>query len=142
MLRIVYVIFRDQDKLLFYVNNYINWDEFNQLYNLDWIKKNIKNADTVACKFRPALTRVTNYRLKVAREEGQKREEMMERGKTEAMAAKCWKARGEIGFSSEKKRNYKSDTRDKIDSNQANDEYPLPNWEIIKGKLQVANKIV
>ena len=30
-----HVIFRNQDKVVFYVNNYIDWDQFNQLYNLD-----------------------------------------------------------------------------------------------------------
>ena len=26
---------KDQDKFVFYVNNYINWDQFNQLYDLN-----------------------------------------------------------------------------------------------------------
>ena len=26
---------RDQDKFVFYVNNHINWDQFNKLYDLD-----------------------------------------------------------------------------------------------------------
>ncbi len=28
-----YVVSRDQDKVMFYVNNYIDWDQFNQLYD-------------------------------------------------------------------------------------------------------------
>ena len=30
-----HIVFKDQNKLVFYINNYINWDQFNQLYNLD-----------------------------------------------------------------------------------------------------------
>ena len=35
VLYIAYVVLRDQNKFLFYVNNYIDWDQFNQLYNPD-----------------------------------------------------------------------------------------------------------
>ena len=31
--RSAYVVLRNQDKVEFYVNNYINWDQFNQLYD-------------------------------------------------------------------------------------------------------------
>ncbi len=30
-----HVVSRDQDKVVFYVNNYIDWDQFNQLYDPD-----------------------------------------------------------------------------------------------------------
>ena len=30
-----HMVSRDQDKFVFYVKNYINWDQFNQLYNPD-----------------------------------------------------------------------------------------------------------
>lgn len=39
--------------------------------------------------------------------------------------AKCLKARRKISSSSEKKKNYKSDTKDKTDLDQANDKYLL-----------------
>ena len=32
VLRSAHVVPRDQDKFVFYVNNYIDWDQFNQLY--------------------------------------------------------------------------------------------------------------
>lgn len=35
VLRNGHVIPRDQDKLVFYVNNYIDWNQFNGLYNPD-----------------------------------------------------------------------------------------------------------
>ena len=28
-----YIIPRNQDKFVFYINNYIDWNQFNQLYN-------------------------------------------------------------------------------------------------------------
>ena len=67
VLRSVHIVSKDQNKFVFYVNNYINWDQFNQLDDLDWIKKGIKNADAVAYKLGPALTKATNERLEVAR---------------------------------------------------------------------------
>ena len=30
-----HVVPRNQDKVVFYVNNYIDWDQFNQLYDPD-----------------------------------------------------------------------------------------------------------
>ena len=35
VLRNAHIVPRDQDKIVFYVNNYINWDRFNQLYDSD-----------------------------------------------------------------------------------------------------------
>ena len=53
---------RDQDKFVFYVNNYIDWDQFNQLYDPDWMEKGIRNADVVARKLGPASSKATNDR--------------------------------------------------------------------------------
>ena len=54
---------------MFYVNNYIDWNQFNQLYNLDWMEKSIQNADVVTCKLGPALIRAINHKLEVAKED-------------------------------------------------------------------------
>ena len=83
-----HLVSRDQNKFVFYVNNYINWDWFNKLYDSDWIKKDIRNIDAVARKLRLASTTAINNTLEAAKEERQKREEIMERQKVEAMAAK------------------------------------------------------
>ena len=64
---------------VFYINNYIDWDQFNQLYDPDWMDKGIKNADAVSHKLGPALTRATNNRLEVAGKNRQKREEIIKR---------------------------------------------------------------
>ena len=60
---------RNQDKFVFYINNYIDWDQFNQLYNSDWMEKSIRNANIIARKLRPTSTRVINESLEVARKE-------------------------------------------------------------------------
>ena len=83
------------------------------------MEKSIQNADTVARKLGPALIRAINYRLEVAREEQQKKKEMMERQKTETMAARRQRARGKISLSSKEEENYESDTGDETDSDQA-----------------------
>ena len=49
----------------------------------------------------------------------------MEKRKTEAMAAKCRRARGTISLSSKEKENYKSDTEDEMDPDQAGDDKNL-----------------
>ena len=58
------------------------------------------------------------------------------------MAAKCQKTKEEISLSSKKKESYKSDTRDEIDLDQANDQYPLQLQEAKERKQQAANKVV
>lgn len=81
------------------------------------------------------MTRTINQRLEIARKKGQKKEKMMEKRKIKAMAAKRQRAKKRISLSNKKKRNYESDTGDKTDLDQANNEYLLPIWEVIGGKL-------
>lgn len=123
--RSAHVVPRDQDKFVFYVNNYIDWDYFNQLYDPDCMEKSIQNADAVVLKLRLASTNATNHRLEVAKEEQHKREGIMEIRKIEAMATKCCRNRGRISLSSREERNYVNDTGDNTDPEQANDKYPL-----------------
>ncbi len=125
-----HMIPRDQDKVIFYINNYINWDQYNQLYDPDWIEKGIKNVDAVAYKLGLALPRAINQRLEVAREEKRKKEEIVKRWKTEAMVAKHQQAKREISSFIEEEENYESDTKDKTDLDQANDDKnQLQLWE-------------
>ena len=86
------------------------------------MKKDIKNADTVVYKLRPALTRATNKRLEVAKKKKRKKKEIVEKQKTKTIAARHQRARGGICLSSEEKKNYESDTKDKMDPNQANND--------------------
>ena len=52
------------------------------------LENNIQIANAVARKLRPASIRATNDKLEVAREEREKREEMIEKQKVKAIAAK------------------------------------------------------
>ncbi len=125
ILHIAHMVPRDQDKVMFYVNNFIDWDQFNQLYDPDLMEKGIRNADAVARKLGPALTRATNQRLEITRKERRKREEIVEKWKTEAMAAKRRRARRGISLYSEEEKNYENDTGDETDPDQADDDKNL-----------------
>ena len=71
------------------------------------------------------MIRATNERLEVAKKKRRKREEMVERQKTKAMATRCQRARGGINLFSEEEENYESDIGDKTDSNQASNDKNL-----------------
>ena len=36
-----HIIAKGQERIVFYVNNYMNWDQFYQLYALDWLEKGV-----------------------------------------------------------------------------------------------------
>lgn len=103
--------------------------------------KSIQNADVVARKFWLALTRITNHRLEVTREKQPNKEEMVEKQKIEAIAAKRRKNRGRISLSSRGGKNYEEDIKNDIDYDQANDILPLQFWVAVGGKLQVTKKV-
>ena len=83
------------------------------------MEKDIRNIDIVTCKLKPTLIRATNQRLEVTRDEKQKREKMVEKRKTKTIVAKRRKAGKENSLSSEEKKNYESNTKDKTDPDQA-----------------------
>ena len=112
VLHSAHVVPRDQDKMVFYVNNYIDWDQFNQLYDADWFNKSIRNADAVARKLGPASIKATNLRLEVAKKEVQKKHKVVERWKAEAAAAKQQRDRRDISSSNEDDDNNYNDTDD------------------------------
>ena len=119
------MVFKDQNKFVFYVNNYINWDQFNQLFDLNWIKRVIQNANAIVRKLRPALIRASNDKLEVAWEKKQKTKEMIKRWKTKAIAAKYCRDRRGISLFSKEERNYESEIGDDTNLNQANNKYLL-----------------
>lgn len=90
----------------------------------EW-EKDIKNAKAITYKLRPALIRIINHRLKVARKKKQKKEEMVERQKTKAIITKCQKTRRRISLSSKVEKNYENNTKNKTDQDQSNNKYPL-----------------
>ncbi len=84
ILRSAHVVPRDQEKNVFYVNNYIDWDQFNQLYAPDWLEKGVRNADAVARRLEPASTKAADLR----KEEARKKQEVVDRRKAETLAEK------------------------------------------------------
>lgn len=84
ILHSVYIIPKNQEKIVFYVNNNIDWHQFNQSYVSNWLKNGIKNADAVAWKFKLALTKTINLKNKKAR----KNQEVVDRQKLEAITKK------------------------------------------------------
>lgn len=67
----IHIAPRNQDKVVFYVNNCIDWYQFNQLYDYDWMKKSVQNVDMIVCKLRLVLIKAISLRLEVAQEEKQ-----------------------------------------------------------------------
>lgn len=41
---------KDQDQFVLYFNNNIDCDQFNQLYDYNWIDKDVQNIDAIICK--------------------------------------------------------------------------------------------
>lgn len=56
----IYIISKNQNGNVFYINNYIDWKQFNQLHSPDLMKKGKKNAETAARKLKPTSTKATN----------------------------------------------------------------------------------
>ena len=65
----IYMVSWNWDKVVFYINNNIDWDQFNQLYDFDWIEKDIWNVYAVARKLWLILIKVIHYELEVAKNE-------------------------------------------------------------------------
>ena len=105
-----HIVPRGQDKMVFYINNYIDWDQFNQLYDADWFNKSMRNANAVARQLEPASIKATNLKLEVAKEKIRKKHEVVERRKAEAAAAKQQKDRESISSFNKDDDNYCSDT--------------------------------
>ena len=69
------------------------------------------------------MIRATNHRLKVAREDKQKKEKIVEKRKIEVIAAKCCRNRRRISLSSKEEENYDSNTADNTDPDQTKGKY-------------------
>lgn len=109
------MVSRDEDKFINYINNYIYLDQFNELYDPDYIEKDIRNIDIIARKLGPALIRATNYKLEIAKEERQKRVEIIERSKIETIVTICQRVKRRISLSNKDTKNYGSDISDETD---------------------------
>ena len=58
VLQSAHVVLRDTESNTFYLNNYIDWDQFNQLYNSEWQTKGIQSANAIIRKLMPASKKV------------------------------------------------------------------------------------
>ena len=103
--------------MIFYVNSYIDRDQFNQLYDINLFNKDIQNVDAVAHKLEPASIKATILRLQVTKKEVWKKQEVVKRRKAEAVAAKWQSDREGNSLSNKNDDNYYSDTND-IDQDQ------------------------
>ncbi len=54
VLQSAHVVPRDTEGNTFYLNNYINWDQFNQLYDPEWQTKRIRSTNVIVQKLIPA----------------------------------------------------------------------------------------
>lgn len=87
------------------------------------MRKDIRNADAIACKLETVLIRIINNRLEVARKERQKKEEMKERQKAKAITIKLQEVREKM--SSFNKEEDESDIRNDTDLDQIENKYLL-----------------
>lgn len=67
------------------------------------MEKDIKNISPVTHQLKPTLTKITNHKLEFARKEEQKREEIIEKQKTEAISIKYQRAKEEISLFKQKR---------------------------------------
>lgn len=93
--------------------------------NLNEIAKIIQNVDIVIYKLRLALTKITNYMLKIAKKEWYNKKDMVKRQKIETMAVKRYINRERIYLPNKKEKNIEDNTGNSIDSDQVNDKYLL-----------------
>lgn len=87
--------------------------------------KSIQNANAITCKLGSCLTRIINYRPKIAKKKQHKREKIIKKRKIKAKATKYHKYKEGISLFIEKEESYKDNTKNNINLDQANDKYPL-----------------
>ncbi len=111
ILRSVLVVPKNQEKIVFYINNYVDWDQFNQLYTPNWLEKSVQNANIVAQKLIPASTKAIDLKKDKAR----KKQKVVDRQKIEAIAEKRRRDQGESSSSIEDNGYYDSETSTDLD---------------------------
>lgn len=72
-----------------------------------------------------ALINAINHKLDNAKKKNQKRKKIVKRWKTKIIFAKHYKVRKRINLSNIKKENYKSNIKNNINLNKANNKYLL-----------------
>ncbi len=64
VLRSAHVVPRDTEGNTSYLNNYIDWDQFNQLYDPEWQTKGTWSANAIVRKLIPASKKAIEQRQK------------------------------------------------------------------------------
>ncbi len=62
ILRSAHVVPRDTKGNTFYLNNYIDWDQFNQLYDPEWQTKGTQSANAIVQKLMPTSRKAMEQR--------------------------------------------------------------------------------
>ena len=62
VLQITHVVLRDTEDNIFYLNNYIDWDQFNQLYNPEWQTMRTQSSNAIVQKLMPASKKAIEQR--------------------------------------------------------------------------------
>lgn len=98
ILRSAHMVPKDQDKWVFYINNYINQAQFNKLYDPELMKKGVQDADAITYKLRLALTKATNQKLEISGEEIQKKDEIVQKRKRKDRSQNSAELEGELVY--------------------------------------------
>lgn len=72
-----YIFPWDNYKVIFHINNNIDWNQFHQSYDLNQLKNCIQNTDIIAHEIRAALTKAMSLKLEVAKEKMQKKKQIV-----------------------------------------------------------------
>ena len=62
VLQSAHVVPKDTEGNTFYLNNYIDWDQFNQLYDPEWQTKGTRSANAIVQKLMPASRKAMEQR--------------------------------------------------------------------------------
>ncbi len=62
VLQSAHVVPRDTEGNTFYLSNYIDWDQFNQIYDPEWQTKGTWSANAIVRKLMPASRKVMEQR--------------------------------------------------------------------------------
>ena len=65
VLQSAHVVPRDTKGNTFYFNNYINWDQFNQLYDPKWQTKGTRSVNAIVRKLMPVSKKAIEQKQEV-----------------------------------------------------------------------------
>ena len=75
ILQSAYVVLRDIESITFYLNNYIDWDQFNQLYDPEWQSKGTQSANPIVQKLMLASRKAMEQKQEAGARAAQRKKE-------------------------------------------------------------------